>query len=219
MPNQPRHTVALRVATKLATRLRELDDRSQIIAVREWRATVDALTTAIKRARRLRAERARTAKNEGRETRLDLPGVSGRILDLVWDYIVEGAAAGAEREITADDAPVLGEAYRLTERAVFDTVRAARDQARGDGVRHRALRRSAVAYAPYVAAAIGYGAMRPLLRIDVVEHVGKEMPALEIAVLALAELGHNNAAIARGLEVDSAIVRRYQRDARSARCH
>lgn len=210
-----RHYLALR----LADRWRALDPERQMAAAIEWRAALDEITAAIKLARRSHSERARTAKNDGREIRLYLPGLSGRLFDLVWDYIVEGAAAGAGREITADDAPVLADAYRLTERAVFDSVRAARVRAGGNETHRRQLRRVAIASAPYVAAAIGYSAMRQSsLQIDLIWFVGKETPALEIAVLALSELGHSNAAIARGLEIDSGAVRRYLRAERSALC-
>jgi hypothetical protein len=144
--------------------------------------------------------------------------VSGRIFDLVWDYIIEGGAAGAGREVIADDASVLADAYRLTERAVFDSVRAARVRAGANKTLRQQLQVTAIASAPYAAAAFGYAAMRhSSLQIDLVWFVGKETPALEIAVLALAELGHSNRAIARGLEVDSAAVRRYLRAERSAR--
>jgi hypothetical protein len=207
--------VAHHVAKKLAGKLRELDSRSQIAAVRERRATIEAITEAYKRARRQHAERARNAQHEGREVRLHLPGVYGRILQVVFDHLVEGAAAGAGREMTVEDAPVLAEAYRLAEGAVFGAVRAARAQAGGDKTRHRILRRAAVAMAPLVAVAIGYCAMRPSsLDLDVVEAIGKEQPAIAIAVLALSELGHSGESIARELHLDPATVRRVRNSGR-----
>lgn len=218
MSNQPRQTALyVAAAASLAAELRELARHEQIAAAREWRATVDALTKAMARARRPQKNRARVARNEGWTPRLQLPGVSGAIFALVWDFIIEGAAAGAARPLTPEDAPVLAEAYRATETSLFQSVRDAREQAGHDEARYRLLRRVALEKAPLLAVAIGYGAMRPSARkVCVVEAVGKEKPAVKIAVLALSQLGHTNAAIARGLDYDGGDVRDVLRLARSA---
>ena len=208
MSEQARHELAL----KLANQLRGLEPERQIAAVNEWRATQDALTRALKRARRLYAERSRVAALEGRGRRLELPGVSGAIFDRLYDYVIEGAVEGAGRELAQEDAPRLASAYQQVEAAALELGRAHR----GDRIRLRL----GLAAMPLHAVALGYWYQRGSFgaltgtSIDLVTAVGKEKPAVKIAALALAELGHSNGAIAGGLDIDRALARRLARSAR-----
>lgn len=194
-----------RIALRLAERIRELEPDAQIAVVNDWRKMADELTRALKKARRAYSERERSAANRGADRHPEIAGMSGAIFDCFYDYVYEGAAAGAGRELIKADASKIADAYRQVEAAVY---RLAIDT-RGTGGRLRL----GLAAMPLHAVAIGYQCMRGSfgpsgLSIDVFDAVGKQKPQAKIAVLALAELGHKHAAIARGLNVDPADVRR-----------
>ena len=202
------------IAHKLASKVRELEPAGQLLAVSEWRVVVDEIAGALKAARRARAQRERAARREGRTRRPEIPGITSAIFDAMGDYIIEGAIAGARREVTADDAPAIAEAHKRLEAAMVSVVRAT--------LRGTTERRLALAAMPLHAVAVGYWQLRGSFgdavgdSLDVLDAVRNTKPAVKVAMLALAELGHSNAAIARALEVDSGFVRREMRAVRES---
>jgi hypothetical protein len=208
---QTRHQLALR----LASRVREIDPDRRIAAVAEWRTTIDDLTKALKKARRRSTERVRGARRDGREMRPEIPGLSGVIFNGFWDFVFEGATVGAERELTVEDTPSIVAAYRQLEAAMVERLPIERSAGRKRlCIFLAAMRLHAVA--------LGYWQMRGSFgesignSIEMLDVTRNERPAIDIAVLALRKLGHENADIARGLRVDSARVRLIERSARSA---
>lgn len=183
-------------ALKLVGVLRAVPVTQRLGALRAWLRVAEDITKATRRALCQGRERIRVARSRG--------GAVHSADDFLFDWVRAGVLQAAGRdELVEDDEEAVKD-------AVSESFRVA-----GEIMERNPL---AAAALPWIAVAEGYARRRgyEVHGIHLVGCLGrgKERTALQVAALALAEIGFGPTDVAEALEIDPAYARRLTAPAR-----